>query len=273
MNRVDVVALAHSLSERDLMVLRTLRAHRLATTTQLQRWHYPHGETQVIGNSGTALRLTQRTLRRLARHDLVAKLHQRIGGVRRGSDSTVWQLGATGDRLLSTLDAQRRRRYVEPGTTFITHTVAVTELAVQLVEAQHLGKLDHVALTGEPGNWRRFNGLHGRVETLKPDLHAVTFSDDYEDHWMCERDLSTEHPSVVVRQAHIYERYAATGDYQRTHGILPAVLWIVNDPDRQQALTRALASARGLTPGLHRVVLSKDFLTTVLAGNTTPADL
>ena len=56
-------------------------------------------------------------------------------------------------------------------------------------------------------------------------------------------------------------------------GILPAVLWIVNDPDRQQALSRAPTGARGLTPGLHRVVLGKDFLTTVLAGNTTPADL
>lgn len=273
MSRVDLVALADSLSERDLMMLRTLRAHRLATTTQLQRWHYPHGATQIIGNPGTALRLTQRALRRLTQHDLVTKLHQRIGGVRRGSDSIVWQLDATGDRLLSALDAQRRRRYVEPGRAFIAHTVAVTELAVQLVEAQHLGKLDHVDLTGEPGNWRHFNGLHGRVETLKPDLHAVTFNGDYEDHWMCERDLSTEHPIVVVRQAHIYERYAATGDYQHTHAILPAVLWIVNDSNRQQSLTRALTGARGLTPGLHRVVLSEDFLTTVLAGNTTPADL
>ena len=101
MNRVDVVALARSLSERDLMML-PLRAHRLATTTQLQRWHYPHGETQVIGNSGTAPRLTQRALRRLARHDLVSKIAPADRRSTEGSDSTVWQLGATGDRLLST---------------------------------------------------------------------------------------------------------------------------------------------------------------------------
>lgn len=270
MTRVDVLALAESLSQRDLAILGILRRHRLATTTQLQRWQFPYGPGQDIHSRTTAIRLTQRVLRRLEQHRLIIKLHQRIGGVRKGSDSTVWQLAASGDRLLTTLCGERRRRYVEPGRAFISHTLAVTELAVQLIEAEQRGQLDHVQLTPEPANWRHFPGLHDRVEILKPDLHAITVGGAYEDHWMCERDLSTEHPGVVVRQAHVYQRYADTGRYQSEHGILPAVMWIVNDPERQLALEQALQAARGLTPELHRVVPIADFLTTILAGNLTP---
>jgi len=201
------------------------------------------------------------------------RLQQRIGGARRGSDSTVWQLAATGDRLLSVLGGDKRRRYVEPRQAFIAHTVAVTELAVRLAEAHHNGRLDHLALTGEPANWQRFTGLHGRPEILKPDLHAITAFGDYEDHWLFERDLATEHPTVVVRKAWIYERYAATGNYQNQHDVVPAVLWIVPDQTRQQALQRALRAARGLTPDMHRVVTDANFLTTVLAGNAAPESM
>ncbi|CPZ13970.1 Uncharacterised protein [Mycobacteroides abscessus] len=270
MRPVDVLTLARQLTDRDIAVLRVLRAHRLATTTQLQRWHFPSGTNTTRGERSTALRIAQRVLRRLEGHQLVARLHQRIGGVRRGSDSTVWQLATTGDRLLSVLDGDKRRRYVEPRVAFIAHTVAVTELAVSLREALDGGQLEQIALTGEPGNWRRFTGLHGRVETLKPDLHAVTTFGDYEDHWFLERDMATEHPSVVVRKAHIYERFAAAGAYQDQHAVAPAVLWIVPDRARQQALQRALRTTRGLTPDVHRVVTEADFVVTVLAGSTLP---
>lgn len=268
MNPTDVLTIAEQLTDRDIAILRTLRAHRLATTIQLQRWHFPSGGITGFGQRPTALRAAQRVLRRLEAHRLLARLHQRIGGVRRGSDSTVWQLAVTGDRLLSVVDGDTRRRYVEPRKAFIAHTVAVTGLAVALVEALHDGRLEQVTLNGEPDNWRRFSGLHGRTEILKPDLHAVTAFGDYEDHWLFERDLATEHPNVVVRKAHIYERFTATGAYQEQHDVVPAVLWIVPDEARQHALQRALRAARGLTPNMHRVVTEADFITTVLAGST-----
>lgn len=270
MNPVDVLTLADQLTDRDIAILRTLRAHRLATTTQLQRWHFPSGGSTGFAETPTALRTAQRVLRRLEAHRLLARLHQRIGGVRRGSDSTVWQLTVTGDRLLSVVDGDTRRRYVEPRAAFVAHTVAVTGLAVALIEALREGLLEHVTLNGEPDNWRRFSGLHGRTEILKPDLHAVTAFGDYEDHWLFERDLATEHPNVVVRKAHIYERFVATGVYQEQHDVVPAVLWIVPDEARQHALQRALRAARGLTPDMHRVVTEANFVATVLAGSTLP---
>ncbi|KXP06895.1 replication-relaxation family protein [Tsukamurella tyrosinosolvens] len=269
MKPIDVLALADQLTDRDLAALRTLRRHRLATTTQIQRMHFPAGRDDGFGDRATALRVAQRVLRRLEGHQLIVRLLQRIGGVRKGSDSTVWQLGTTGDRLLSVLDGDSRRRYVEPARGFIAHTVAVTELAVRLTEAQRDGRLEHLSITGEPANWRRFTGLHGRVETLKPDLHAITAFGDYEDHWLFERDLASEHPTVVVRQAQVYERYAATGGYQSEHDVFPAVLWIVPDTARQHALERALRSARHLSPDVHRVITEENFITTVLAGTGT----
>lgn len=268
MNPADVVTLTEQLTDRDIAILRTLRAHRLATTTQLQRWHFRPDKSGALQDRRTAIRVTQRVLRRLEQHRLITRLYQRIGGVRRGSDSTVWQLDMTGDRLLSVLDGDKRRRYVEPRRAFIAHTVAVTELAVQLIEAAEDGRLEGVTLTGEPDNWKRFSGLHGQTQILKPDLQAVTVFGEYEDHLMLEMDRATEHPGVVVRKAQIYERFAATGEYQDEHDVFPAVLWVVPDEARQQALERALRSARGLTPNVHRVITTANFIPTVLAGGT-----
>lgn len=267
MNPADVLTLTEQLTDRDVAILRTLRAHRLATTAQLQRWHFSAVGPGGFADRKTALRVCQRVLRRLEMHRLVARLYQRIGGVRRGSDSMVWQLDVRGDRLVSVLDGDKRRRYVEPRKAFIAHSIAVTELATRLVEAKTDGKLEALALTGEPGNWKRFIGLHGRMEILKPDLQAVTAFGDYEDHWLFELDRATEHPTVVVRKAQIYERYANSGAYQADHHVFPAVLWVVPDEARQQALQRALRSARHLNVEVHRVITDADFLPTVLAGS------
>lgn len=270
MNPADVLTLTEQLTERDVAALRTLRSHRLATTTQLQRWHFTAEPPGGFADRRTALRVAQRVLRRLERHRLVARLYQRIGGVRRGSDSTVWQLDVRGDRLLSVLDGDKRRRYVEPRKAFVAHTIAVTELATRLVEATSIGRLEGATLTGEPANWKRFTGRHGQMEILKPDLQAVTVFGDYEDHWLFEMDRATEHPGVVVRKAQIYERYAATGAYQTDHGVFPAVLWVVPDEARQQALKRALRAARGIATEVHRVITDADFVPTVLAGSAPP---
>src|SRR5665811_1806556 len=100
MSPLDVHRLAELLTERDLAILRTLRAHRLATTAQLRRWHF----VEQFATLTTATRSTQRVLARLEHHRLAVRLAQRIGGVRRGSESVVWQLDVAGDRLLSVLD-------------------------------------------------------------------------------------------------------------------------------------------------------------------------
>lgn len=267
MNPPDVVAILERLVPRDLEILESLRAHRMASTTQLRVLHF----AEPFASEVAATRVTIRVLNRLEAHRLITRLERRIGGVRKGSASLVWQLAATGERLLATMHGDKRRRYLEPGGAFVRHTLAVTELAVQLNQAHRQGHFEHVHLVPEPGNWRRFMGAHGRPEILKPDLTAITAAGDYEDHWFLERDLGTEHPPVVARKALVYERYAQTGLAQADQGVLPAVLWVVSTRARQIALERALRRTRGLTPGVHRVITEVEFLPTVLAGSDPPA--
>src|SRR5690349_11961162 len=133
MSPATIADLLLQLSERDIAVLESLRAHRLLSTAMIQRLHFAYGHA----SPGAAAGATMRVLSRLEAHGLAKRLGRTIGGVRAGSSGITWQLGATGERLLRTMHGQtQRRRYLEPSLAFTAHTLAVAELAVQLHELQ-----------------------------------------------------------------------------------------------------------------------------------------
>lgn len=269
MNPADTTSLLMRLSERDVAILESLRAHRLLTTVQLRRLHFVIGHATIPAASGATLRV----LVRLESHNLVSRLARRIGGVRAGSSGIVWQLGATGERLLRTMHGQKqRRRYVEPSLAFTAHTLAVAELAVRLQELQDRQTVEVVTVQTEPSCWRSFVGPHGQLEWLKPDLYVVTASGDYEDHWFLEADLATEHPPVVVRKAKVYQRYAAAGAHQARHGLFPAVVWVVPNSGRREALDAALSADSTVQRELFRVVTAEDFDQLIATGGPDPPD-
>lgn len=264
----DVIRLRERLVDRDHEILESLRTHRIASTAQLRRLHFH----RPFASTAAASRATTRVLNRLEGYGLIVRLDQRIGGARGGSNSLAWQLGATGDRYLAVLHgSDTRRRYTEPRATFLEHTLAVTELAVQLVEHSRAGRFELLDLQSEPGCWRAFLGAHGRREILKPDLYVVTAVDGYEDHWFLELDLGTEHPPVVARKALVYQRYAATGAHQAAHEVFPATVWVVLNESRRAALERALASTPGLSAEVFRVITSEAFRDTIRAGGDPPS--
>src|SRR5579884_606774 len=127
----DIASLLEMLSERDLAILESLRTHRVLTTALIRRLHFPIGGEPVEPGSGrshatemAAAVATIRVLTRLESRRLIARLHRRIGGVRAGSSGIVWQLGATGERLLRAQHGDpTRRRYSEPSPNFIAHTL------------------------------------------------------------------------------------------------------------------------------------------------------
>ena len=269
MSPAAVTGLLQRLSERDIGVLESLRAHRLLSTAHIRRLHFGQGHATIGAASGA----TMRVLTRLEAHHLIQRLERRIGGVRKGSSGITWQLGATGETLLRTMHGEkRRRRYQEPSSMFTAHTLAVAELAVELHERARADAIELISLDTEPSCWRSLVGPHGTAEWLKPDLHAVTASDEYEDHWFIEADLASEHPPVVIRKAKIYQRYAATGAYQARHGLFPAVAWVVPDTARREALQAALAADRAIQPELFRVVTTDEFaeLVTGARSDTPP---
>lgn len=78
---------------------------------------------------------------------LIARLGRRIGGVRAGSSGITWQLASTGERLLRRLHGEtKRRRYVEPSAAFVKHTLAVAELAIQLLLSCNTASVMHQIL-------------------------------------------------------------------------------------------------------------------------------
>lgn len=266
MSPADTASLLMRLSKRDVAILESLRAYRLLNTVQIRRLHFAHGHATPAAASGA----TMRVLARLEARSLVTRLERRIGGVRAGSSGIVWQLGATGERLLRTMHGRKRRRYVEPSPAFVAHTLAVAELAIGLHELQDRGAIELASLETEPSCWRSFVSPHGTLEWLKPDLFVITASGDYEDHWFLEADLATEHPPVIVRKAKTYQRYAATGAHQARHGLFPAVAWVVPDMARQGAIQAALAADKAIQPGLFRVATTGEFSDLITTGHPEP---
>ncbi|OXM65340.1 replication-relaxation family protein [Amycolatopsis vastitatis] len=263
MSPTDVTSLLLQLSERDISILQSISTHRLLSTAQIRRLHFARGHATLGAASGAVMRV----LTRLEEKNLVVRLGRRIGGVRAGSSGITWQLGATGERLIRTMEGKKyRRRLVEPGATFAAHTLATAELAVTLHELGEAGVIEVVRIETEPSCWRSFAGPHGTLEWLKPDLFAITVSGDYEDHWYVEADLATEHPTVVLRKAKLYQRYAATGAHQVRHGLFPAVVWVVPDVTRQRALQAALAGDKAIQPGLFQVVTTSGFRQLIASG-------
>jgi Replication-relaxation len=260
-----VTSLLMKLSERDVAILESVRSHRLLTTNQIQRLHFGPRHATPAAAAGA----TMRVLSRLDQHNLIARLERRIGGVRAGSSGIVWQLASTGERLLRTMHGEKqRRRYIEPTPVFAAHTLAVSELAVQLHEMHQRGTVEVITIDTEPSCWRSFIGPHGAVEWLKPDLYVITANGEYEDHWFLEADLATEHPPVVVRKAKVYQRYAATGAHQARHGLFPAVTWVVPSSARQRAIQAALSADKAIQPGLFRVVTTDEFVQLIVGGHT-----
>lgn len=258
MNPVDA-ALLGTLTARDLAILDDLEQLRLLTSRSIQQLHFPVGDAAHATIVG-ATRATMRVLKRLLDARLISHLNRRVGGARRGSQGFIWQLTSLGDRIQRARRGEKgRRRYTEPSTQFVDHTLAVTALATTLRVLDRERRLELLQLETEPGCWREFTGPHGAVQTLKPDLYAVTATGAWEDSWFIEADRDTEHVPVVLAKCRAYARYAATGIEQQATGVFPVVLWVVPDAARQTQLIRAIRADTTLPGDLFRVITTEQF--------------
>lgn len=261
MNARLTTAIESRLGPRDLDILTSLETFRLLNTRQIQRLHFAEHRSDLA-----AARAAARVMQRLEGLGVVSSLQRRIGGVRKGSASYIWQLAAAGERFLRATRGQaQRRRFIEPGLTFLNHTLAVNEVAVGLLEAgRDIEGFAVETLTTEPRNWRRYLGPHGDARWLKPDLYVVTVHTDaegeYEEHNFLEIDLGTEHLARIQAKCRIYATYQATGAYQAEHGLFPAVVWLTPNAARKAALRAAVAATNGLPGGLFQVVDPSDYL-------------
>jgi Replication-relaxation len=236
-----------SLSERDLAIIRQVAVLRLMSARQIQALHFPEGEHET---GLAATRARQRVLARLLRERLLISLERRIGGVRAGSAGLVLALGPLGQRLLA-LDGPRRRSY-EPTARFVDHTLAVSQLIVDVSLAARRGRLELLETQAEPQSWRQFSGLGGR-HWLRPDVFVVLGAGEYELRWFIEVDRASESLPTVVRKCRLYADYYQAGVEQAKHGVFPRVCWIVPDEARAERLGSAIGHDGQLPSGLFTV--------------------
>jgi hypothetical protein len=206
------------LSERDLAIIRRVAELRLMSAQQIQAVHFPDAEHD---NEQAATRARQRVLERLTRERLLIRLERRIGGVRAGSAGLVLALGPVGQRVLAT-SGPRRRSY-EPTLRFVDHTLAISQLVVDLSVAARAGLVDVLDVQAEPPCWREFSGLGGR-RLLRPDAFVALGSGEYDLRWFIEVDRDTESLPVIVRKCRLYADYYQSGKEQVAHGgVFPRV--------------------------------------------------
>lgn len=236
----QLILLLKQLGERDKEVLRSIRTYRYLTTDQIRRLHF-----REHSNEQASLRATSRALGKLKDYRLIAPLERRIGGIRAGSGAYVWAIAPAGARALEMLGtatgkASRKQLYI-PSGTFLTHTLAVAEVSLRMLEMSFTGRTILLHQRIEPECWRPYTTPGGTMKFLKPDLDAATCVGDYEDHWFLEVDLSTESPVTVVRKCEQYLAYRQTGKEQESCGVFPSVVWIVPDEKRKHSLQKHIA--------------------------------
>lgn len=253
-----------ALSDRDRQVLLSIQKYRYLLTGQVQRLHFLEATTQTA-----ALRAASRNLKKLKELGLLDSLSRRIGGVRAGSSGLVWYLTHAGERLLRLRDHKPypSKRFFEPSPHFLAHGLAVAEISIRLTEIcrEHASSLSVLEL--EPDCWRTYSD-YGAMVSLKPDLFAVTVSDDYEDRWFFEIDLATESPAKVIEKCDRYHKYYRTGLEQEESEVFPLTVWLVPDNTRKERLITHIREAFEKQPKLFAVITTDELEHLIRYGGT-----
>jgi hypothetical protein len=225
-----LVALAEGMPARDRLVIETVARLTLVSGGQLADLLF--GE---IPRPVTRHRRARRVLARLVGERLLDQLERRRGGVRGGSSSWVYGLGPAGRRLVAYWAGEglpRSRGTHEPGAAWSAHTLAVSDLYVQLRQAERAGRLELIAFDAEPACWRSYTRLGGAAGVLKPDAYVEVGSGDWIDSFFIEVDLASERRGQLARQHYAYSEYFRAGVEQARTGVFPGVLWLVPDAKR-----------------------------------------
>lgn len=263
--------LAELLTERDRKILEDLERFRLLNTRLIQRLHFPAGSFGAHASQSAATRGTTRVLGRLEGHGFISRLERRVGGIKHGSAGTVWQLAAAGERYLRARRGDPdRRRFVEPSTTFLAHTLAVADLAAQLIEQARVGRFELLELQTEPDCWRAYTNAAGSLLTLKPDLLVITADSDFETHSFLEVDRGTEHLPAIVRKCGVYQQYWRTGIEQQERGLFPAVIWATSTEARAEKIRTTIRGAPDLVSRLFQIVTVENALPLLAPEPSTP---
>jgi len=260
LGRRGLEELRDDLAGRDQAIVRQVAELKLMSARQIEAVHFTLADH---ASPVTAARSARRVLERLVRDRVLIRLERRVGGVRAGSASFVYALGPIGDRLIG--NTEPRRRFHEPSATFALHTLAITDLVVELTAAARRGQLELLGLQAEPTCWRTSTTPMGVATILRPDLFVAIGLGEYEHRLFLEVDLGTEHLPTLLRKCAAYEAYYRSGTEQHHHDVFPRVLWQMHSQERADRLRQAVEHDHSLTASLF-TINTKDAAIEVLAG-------
>jgi hypothetical protein len=203
-----VEQLVDRLGDRDRAIVLGLARLRVLTGQHLTRLHFADLST------ATRDRTRRRVLGRLASLGIVTTLERRIGGVRAGSAGLVYALDVAGQRILPLLGAEtavdstsRARHPWTPGVLFLGHSLAVSELYVQLKEEERAGTFNLAQFRTEAASWHP-NGFGGLI---KPDASVLLQDAEEEASVWIEVDRATESLPTLRRKLLAYVDFANAG--------------------------------------------------------------
>lgn len=153
------------LNDRDLAIIAKVGEFKLMTGEQIERvFFYDRMDEPTPLADGYRARNRQRALKRLVNDRMLAEVGtRRVGGSAGGSATFLYKLDIEGQRIAATTSARPRRPLAEYRPTF-DHLLAISDLYVDLIEAERAGNLKLLQFSTEPYCWRTY----GR-QTLKPD--------------------------------------------------------------------------------------------------------
>ena len=255
----DLDRIRERLAPRDLAVLDQIDTLRLMTGAQIRAVHFPLCDHE---SEHAAVRATRRVLHRLVRDGLLVRLERRVGGVKGGSAGYIYAASALGQRLV---DGDQHSRFREPSATFVTHTLAITQLVVDLTERQRARRIDLMRLEAEPRCWRTYTSAAGR-EIVRPDLFVALAAGDFEHHWFVELDMGTETIGRRLAKCAQYEAYYRSGSEQSAHDLFPRVVWAVPNSRLAAELQARIHHSRRLTEDVFAVATHDELLAMICGG-------
>lgn len=244
------------LTDQDWQLLAFLSTSRLASGKQLTEglWNAERH------SAPSTARIARRTLKRLSDWRVLDPLPGRtVGGLHGGSDTIIYGVGVAGVRLLAQR-GQHQKRLGTPGARYVAHTLACTQLVVDLRRSAVRGELEVIETQQEPQCWRTFLAGMGAHVTLKPDLYLRVAAPGsiYESRWMVEVDMATEASTTIRSKAARYLSHYRSGTEQHQHGVHPRVLWAVPDARRAEQIEGALARLPAPAERLFSICLQDD---------------